>query len=102
MGLGSMRHGVTGSLDGGEAATEVGLDDPGVVAHLGGQAFGDDLALGHTDDPIGDLHDHRDVVLDHAQRQPEIGLQLDEQRGERLGLGLRDAATIVLREPSTA
>ena len=65
---------------------QVGVDDA-LVAHDGvRRALGDDLALRHHDDPVGDVADHVHVVLDEQHGHAVLAQVLDvaEQRlGQR-------------------
>ena len=56
----------------GRAAAEVGLDDPGIGADLGGRALGDLLAVVEDRDPVADAHDDPHVVLDEQDREAEV------------------------------
>ena len=67
-------------------------DDVGVVQHGAGLAVGDDPALVHGHQPVGDGGDERHVVLDHEEGRPEPLADAQQQRAERLGLALGDAA----------
>ena len=49
--------------------TQVGLDDPGVLLHVGWFPFGDLLAIIEDRHPIGHLHHHAHVVLDQQDGQ---------------------------------
>ena len=52
------------------------------------RTLGDDLALGHHDDPVGDVADHVHVVLDEEHRHALVAQVLDvaEQRLRQRGL----------------
>ena len=66
--------------------TEIGVDDGRVGHHRVGRALGDDPALGHHHDPVGDVPDDVHVVLDeeHGHALVAQGLDVAEQRlGER-------------------
>ena len=72
-------------------AAEVGVHELRIVQHGVGVA-GDHLATeieGH--DAVRHCGDEREVVLDHEQARAGELADLEEQRGERLGLALRDA-----------
>ena len=56
---------------------EVGVDDGLVGHHLIGAALGDDAALCHHHDPVGDVADHVHVVLDEQHRHPLVAQGLD-------------------------
>ena len=58
---------------------EVGLDDGGVSADLGGRARGDDRPEVEHVDLVADPHDERHVVLDEQDGEPGRG-QLGQQR----------------------
>ena len=61
---------------------EVGVDDPLVVHDRVRRALGDDPALRHDDDPVGDVADHVHVVLDEQHGHAVLAQLLDvaEQR----------------------
>ena len=61
---------------------EVGVDDGLVVHDRVGRALGHDLALGHDDDPVGDVPHHVHVVLDEEHGHALVAEALDvaEQR----------------------
>src|SRR5947208_13997322 len=65
---------------------EVGLDHLLVPRDLRRRALGDLLAVVEDDDPLGERHDDLHDVLDHAERQPEPGVDPPHQvhRGRRL------------------
>ena len=56
------------------------------------RSLGDHRAGFEAVDAIGDPHDERHVVLDHEHRRAELALDAHDQRAERFGLALRDAA----------
>ena len=58
--VGTYRPGRGGSragraFDGGDAAAEIGVDDRGSVRTASGAACGDDVAVGHRDDAVGQI-----------------------------------------------
>ena len=55
---------------------QVGVDDALVGHHGLGGALGDDLPLGHDDDPVGDVADHVHVVLDEQDRAALVAQRL--------------------------
>ena len=61
---------------------EVGVDDALVAHHGVRRTLGDHLALGHHDDPVGDVADHVHVVLDEQHRAALVAqrLHVPEQR----------------------
>src|ERR671912_278787 len=63
--------------------TEVGVDHGGVLHHRARVAFGDHAALGHHDDPVGDVPNHVHVVLDEEHGHA-LGLQVQDVVEERL------------------
>ena len=65
-------------------AAEVRVDD-GLVLHDGlGRTLGDDAALGHDDDPVGDVAHHVHVVLDEQHGHAEV-LEVEDVVEQRLG-----------------
>jgi hypothetical protein len=63
-----------------ELIAESDLNDPRVVADMFRWAVSDLLPGVHRDNAVGQIHDQRDVVLDHDHGQPELILDLDQQR----------------------
>ena len=53
-------------------AAEVGVDDGLVLHDALGRTLGDDPALGHHHDPVGDVPNHVHVVFDEQHGHPEI------------------------------
>ena len=62
---------------------EIGVDDGLVRADLGHRAAGDDLAVGHDVNPVGQAGKERDVMLDE-QDADACGAQLADDAGEPL------------------
>jgi len=71
---------------------QVSVDDGLVRADLGYRAAGDDLAVGHNVDPVGQSGQERDVMLDE-QDADSVGAQLaDDTREPLRQRGLMPAA----------
>src|SRR4051812_47789747 len=81
-----------GPLDRGAIGAEVRRDDEWRLENLLRRAGRDDPALVERDHAIGHRGDERHVVLDDEQRASRLVPDLAQQRPERLGLALRDAA----------
>ena len=62
---------------------EIGGDDARIVLHMGRIAVGDLAAVFEHDDMVGNLHDHRHVVLDQQDRCAGRVLDVVQQRVER-------------------
>src|SRR5215813_1302229 len=62
--------------------SHIGLDDVGVLRHLGIIALGQDLAAGQHGDGVGELRHHREIVLDHEDGAIRRDLA-DERRDAR-------------------
>ena len=65
-------------------AAEVGVDDGLVVHDRLGRTLGDDAALRHHDDPVGDVAHHVHVVLDEEHGHAEV-LEVEDVVEQRLG-----------------
>ena len=60
-------------------AAEVGLDDLGVAADLGGRSLCDDLAVVQHRDALADAHHDPHVVLDEEDGQAELVAQAADE-----------------------
>ena len=76
-------------VDGPLVRAEIAGDHPGVVAHRGRVALGNDRPGLQAVHPVADAHDERHVVLNEEDRRVELPLHGDDERTEGLGLALR-------------
>ena len=70
---------------------EIGVDDLSIGADFRRRAFGDDIALMHHGDALGQLHHHPHIMLDHEERDGALARQRANGCDRGVGLGLAHA-----------